>query len=98
MTVYNKYKSEPFEVLAFPCNQFGAQEPGTNSEIKAFAGKYGATFPMFSKVDVNGDSTDPLFKYALPTLPSCMIPDILFHMRLSSCGLAIENLTKFCTT
>lgn len=62
-TLYNKYKSQPFEVLAFPCNQFGAQEPGTNAEIKAFAAKYGATYPMFSKIDVNGDSADPLFKY-----------------------------------
>ena len=63
MTLYNKYKSKNFEVLAFPCNQFGAQEPGSNAEIKAFAAKYGATFPMMSKIEVNGDNADPLFKW-----------------------------------
>jgi len=49
-------------VLGFPCNQFGAQEPGTDAEIKQFAqGKYGAKFPLFSKIDVNGDNTHPLY-------------------------------------
>mmetsp|Transcript_47845 Transcript_47845/g.91476 ORF Transcript_47845/g.91476 Transcript_47845/m.91476 type:complete len:114 (-) Transcript_47845:542-883(-) len=55
------YNSQGFEVLAFPCNQFGGQEPGTNSEIKAFAGKYGVTFPMFEKIDVNGSNAHPLY-------------------------------------
>jgi len=63
VTLYNKYKSQGFEVLAFPCNQFGAQEPGSNAEIKAFAGKYGATFPLMSKIEVNGDGAAPLFKW-----------------------------------
>ncbi|KAJ1492640.1 thioredoxin-like protein [Baffinella frigidus] len=48
-------------VLGFPCNQFGAQEPGTNAEIKAFALDKGAKFPLFAKVDVNGDAAHPLF-------------------------------------
>ena len=64
VTLYNKYKSTgKFEVLAFPCNQFGAQEPGSDAEVKAFAAGYGATFPMFSKIDVNGDDAHPLFKW-----------------------------------
>lgn len=63
MTLYNKYKSDNFEVLAFPCNQFGAQEPGSNAEIKSFAEKYGVTFPMMDKVEVNGDNAAPLFKW-----------------------------------
>jgi len=51
-------------ILAFPCNQFGSQEPGTNAEIKQFAqGNYKVTFDMFSKIDVNGDKTHPLWKY-----------------------------------
>jgi len=58
-----RYSSDEFAVLAFPCNQFGGQEPGTPDEILAFAGKYGATFPMFEKVDVNGPNTHPLFKH-----------------------------------
>jgi len=50
-------------VLAFPCNQFGGQEPGSAQEILDFVAKYGATFPMFEKIDVNGPNTHPLFKY-----------------------------------
>jgi len=50
-------------VLAFPCNQFGGQEPGTSEEIREFAGKYGVTFPMFGKIDVNGPNTHPLYAY-----------------------------------
>jgi glutathione peroxidase len=51
-------------VLAFPCNQFGAQEPGTDDEILAFATeKYGATFPMFSKIEVNGDGACELYQW-----------------------------------
>jgi len=61
--VYNKYKSQGFEVLAFPCNQFGGQEPGSDAEVKAFAARYGAKFPMFSKIEVNGSGSHPLFKY-----------------------------------
>lgn len=63
MTLYNKYKSQNFEILAFPCNQFGAQEPGSNAEIKAFAAKYGVTFHMMDKIEVNGDGADAFFKW-----------------------------------
>ena len=60
----DKYKSQGLEVLGFPCNQFGAQEPGTNSQIKAFAAsKFGVKFPMFSKIDVNGPDAHPLFLF-----------------------------------
>ena len=62
--LYQKYKDQGLEVLGFPCNQFGNQEPGSNNEIEEFCTlNYGVTFPMFSKVDVNGDSADPLFKF-----------------------------------
>lgn len=51
-------------MLAFPCNQFGGQEPGTNDEILEFAtSNYGVTFPMFAKVDVNGDTAAPLYDW-----------------------------------
>jgi glutathione peroxidase len=51
-------------VLAFPCNQFGAQEPGTNEEIREFASsRYGASFPMFAKIEVNGDGAAELYRY-----------------------------------
>ena len=59
-----KYSSEEFSVLAFPCNQFGGQEPGSNEEIVEFCSlNYGSTFPIFSRIDVNGDNAHPLFKF-----------------------------------
>jgi glutathione peroxidase len=62
--VYEKFKDRGFAVLGFPCNQFGAQEPGPESEIAEFCEmNYGVTFPMFAKVDVNGDNAHPLFKH-----------------------------------
>lgn len=62
--LYRKYKDRGFAVLGFPCNQFGAQEPGTAYEIGAFCEKnYGVSFPMFDKVDVNGPQAHPLFAH-----------------------------------
>ncbi len=62
--VYETYKDRGFAVLGFPCNQFGAQEPGPESEIAEFCEmNYGVSFPMFAKVDVNGDDAHPLFKH-----------------------------------
>lgn len=62
--VYQQFRDKGVEVLGFPCNQFGAQEPGSAAEIGAFCEKnYGVTFPLFAKIDVNGDGADPLFKY-----------------------------------
>ncbi|KAI6707211.1 hypothetical protein NL676_010173 [Syzygium grande] len=62
--VYEKYKNQGLEILAFPCNQFGAQEPGTNEEIVQFAcTRFKAEYPIFDKVDVNGDNAAPLYKF-----------------------------------
>jgi glutathione peroxidase len=62
-----------FEVLGFPCNQFGAQEPGTEEEIGAFCEKnYGVSFPMFAKVDVNGDDAHPLWKHLKGEAPGVL--------------------------
>lgn len=62
--LYQSYEREGFTVLGFPCNQFGAQEPGSNASIKQFALKeYGVKFPLFSKVDVNGNEAEPLFDW-----------------------------------
>lgn len=60
--LYQKYKDRGFAVLGFPCNQFGAQEPGTAADIGAFCEKnYGVSFPMFEKIDVNGPNAHPLY-------------------------------------
>lgn len=62
--LYDQNKDKGFEILGFPCNQFGAQEPGNEKEIAKFcAVNYGVTFPMFSKIDVNGDGAHPLYKF-----------------------------------
>ena len=62
--LYEKYKYQGFVILGFPCNQFGAQEPGGNEEIKNFCtSTFSVTFPMMLKIDVNGDDADPLYKF-----------------------------------
>ncbi len=63
-SLYGKYKARGFEVLAFPANEFGAQEPGSNAEIKTFCStKYNVSFPLYGKTVVKGAGIDPLFAY-----------------------------------
>ena len=62
--LYDKYQDKGFEILDFPCNQFGHQAPGNDEEIHDFCQlRYKTSFPRFSKIDVNGKNADPLFKY-----------------------------------
>jgi len=61
--LYIKYSSQGFQILAFPCNQFGGQEPGNNDQIKQFAQEHGITFPIYNKIEVNGKNAHPLFAY-----------------------------------
>jgi len=62
--LYKMYKDRDFVILGFPCNQFGNQEPGTEKEIsESCLVNYGVTFPMFSKIEVNGGGAHPIFKY-----------------------------------
>ncbi len=62
--LYEKYADEGFVILDFPCNQFGNQAPGSDEEIYSFCdSNYGVTFPIFSKIEVNGDNAHPLYKY-----------------------------------
>ncbi|MDD3344157.1 MAG: glutathione peroxidase [Sulfurospirillaceae bacterium] len=62
--LYKKYKTDGLVILGFPCNQFSEQEPGNEAEIKNFCSlTYGVEFPMFSKIDVNGDKAHPLYVY-----------------------------------
>ena len=71
--VYEQFKDKGAVVLGFPCNQFGAQEPGSADEIGAFCEKnYGVTFPMFAKVDVNGSQAHPLFKQLKKEAPGVL--------------------------
>lgn len=62
--IYEAYQKDGLEILDFPCNQFGGQAPGDDEEIHSFCtGRYGITFPQFSKIDVNGENAIPLYKW-----------------------------------
>jgi len=62
--LYKKYRNSGFSVLGFPCNQFGGQEPGSESDIAEFCSlNYQVTFPMFAKIEVNGEAAHPLYRY-----------------------------------
>ena len=68
--LYQKYKDQGLEILAFPCNQFLGQEPGTNEEIQSFCSlNYKVTFPLFDKIDVNGEAESPLYTYLKKQAP-----------------------------
>jgi glutathione peroxidase len=69
-SIHQQYKDRGLEVLAFPCNQFGKQEPGSAAEIGSFCERnYGVTFPLLAKIDVNGPNADPLFRYLKQSAP-----------------------------
>jgi glutathione peroxidase len=71
--LYKNYRDQGLEILGFPCNQFGKQEPGDEKSIaEGCVVNYGVTFPMFSKIDVNGDNAHPLFKYLKKELGSIL--------------------------
>ena len=71
--LYKKMHARGLEVLGFPCNQFGAQEPGSEEEIESFCEvNYGVTFPMFAKIDVNGKNAAPLYEYLKTSRPGLL--------------------------
>lgn len=71
--LYQEFKEQGLVVLGFPCNQFGAQEPGENQVIGEFCQRnYGVSFPMFAKIDVNGEHSHPLFKYLKQRAPGLL--------------------------
>lgn len=71
--LYDKYASKGVEVLGFPCNQFGAQEPGSATEIQSFCQKrFGVSFPLFEKIDVNGANAHPLYQFLTKAAPGIL--------------------------
>jgi glutathione peroxidase len=77
---YEKYKSQGFVILGFPANNFGAQEPGTNEEIKTFCSrKYNVTFPMYAKISVKGEDQAPLYSYLTKDTGPGMVGDIKWN-------------------
>jgi len=78
--LYQNYKDKGVVVLGFPCNQFAKQEPGTDSEVAEFCQvNYGVSFPMFSKIDVNGPATHPIFRLLKSRLGGLFINDIKWN-------------------
>ncbi len=72
-SMHRRLAPRGFSVLGFPCNQFGAQEPGTEQEIETFCSTtYGVTFPLFAKVEVNGDQTHPLWRHLKTERPGLL--------------------------
>lgn len=83
--LYDLYRQQGLEILGFPCNQFGGQEPGTSEEAESFCQlNYGVHFPIFGKVDVNGEGAHPLFQYLKSEQPG-----------LNEDGEITWNFTKF---
>src|SRR5579863_618439 len=77
---YEKYKSQGFVILGFPANNFGAQEPGTNEEIKTFCSrKYNVTFPMYAKISVKGEDQAPLYSYLTKDTGPGLVGDIKWN-------------------
>jgi len=71
--LYRKYRDRGFEVLGFPCNQFGGQEPGSAEDIATFCStKYDVTFPLFAKIDVNGAKAHPLYEHLKAEAPGAL--------------------------
>ncbi len=71
--LYKEFHDQGFEVLGFPCNQFMHQEPGSDDQISSFCSlNFGVTFPMFSKVDVNGDDAHPLYRHMTEEAPGLL--------------------------
>ena len=91
--LYKKYHEQGFEVLDFPCNQFGHQAPGDEDEIHAFCtAKYKTSFDQLAKIDVNGDSEEPLFTYL-----KAQQPDEEIHgLKNKAAMAAIEKLSATC--
>jgi glutathione peroxidase-family protein len=71
--LYDKYKDKGLEIIGFPCNQFGSQEPGGESEIQEFCQRnYGVTFPVMKKIEVNGENTHPIYAYLKTSKPGLL--------------------------
>ena len=90
--LYDNYKDKGFVVIGIPSNQFGAQEPGNNSEIKDFCEtNFNITFPMTSKYDVKGDNAHPIYLWAKETFGSSTVPKWNFHKILINKNGKVED-------
>ena len=95
--IYKKYKNKGLEIIGFPCNQFGFQEPGTNEEIKDFCeSNYGVTFKIMNKINVNGSNADPFYNFLKEQKPGVIeTPQIKWNFTkflINRDGYVVERL------
>ncbi|MFW2831388.1 glutathione peroxidase [Sphingomonas sp. ID0503] len=92
--LYEKYQDRGFEVLGFPANDFGAQEPGTEAEIETFCTtNFGVKFPMFAKIEVTGENRHPLYDELIRQQPHATFKDDSFKQKLASYGITPKSDT-----
>ena len=97
--LYEEYKDQGLEILGFPCNQFGKQEPGDADQISEFCEiNYGVSFPMFGKIDVNGDDTHPVFEYLKDELPGTLGKNIKWNFTKFLVGKDGQPIKRFAPT
>ncbi|KAK9824878.1 hypothetical protein WJX74_002509 [Apatococcus lobatus] len=96
--LHDKYKSKGFEILAFPCNQFGSQEPGTAGEIKSFAANRGAKFQIANKIDVNGTSEEPLYNFLKSEQGGFLTKDIKWNFTKFLCNKEGKVIKRYGTS
>ena len=97
--LYKELHDEGLEILGFPCNQFGKQEPGSADDISDFCElNYGVNFPMFEKIDVNGDATHPVFTYLKDELPGTFGKKIKWNFTKFLIGKDGQPIKRFAPT
>ena len=94
--LYKKFREQGLEILGFPCDQFGHQEPGSDQEIRGFCElNYGVTFPLFSKIEVNGEGEHPLYKYLKAEAGGLLTAAIKWNFTKFLVGRQGEVLDRF---
>ncbi|MBO6198321.1 MAG: glutathione peroxidase [Psychrobacter sp.] len=97
--LYQQYKEQGLVVIGFPCNQFGAQDPGTNEEIGAFCQKnYGVSFPMMAKIDVNGKDAHPIFDWLKDQKGGLLIDGIKWNFTKFLIGTDGQVIDRYAPT
>jgi len=90
--LYDKYRDQGLEVLGFPCNQFGQQEPGSAAEIRTFCStNYGVSFPLFEKIEVNGPAAHPLYQYLKHEKPGVLGTEKITKFLVDRSGAVVKR-------
>ena len=97
--LYNEHQGQGLEILGFPCNQFGKQEPGSEEQISEFCElNYGVSFPMFGKIDVNGQGAHPVFEYLKSELPGTLGKKVKWNFTKFLIGKDGQPIKRFAPT